>query len=154
MRVHLSPEDPRYLDLQRNVLAKLDRAMPNVSIVLAQRTETPATNSGDDDYGEVEYAYGSRSDVSRSTSPREILPLLYGLRNESAGTRLRAVIIQATRWLLPDGRPSLVLRRTPTLIACAWWRSRRPPRRTCLPHQKELNDDKTEHIRPMHRGRG
>ena len=33
--VHLAPEDPRYADLQRNVLAKLERAMPNVTIRLA-----------------------------------------------------------------------------------------------------------------------
>src|SRR6266851_1537424 len=33
--VHLAPEDPRYADLQRNVLAKLERVLPNVSIRLA-----------------------------------------------------------------------------------------------------------------------
>src|SRR6266566_1554673 len=33
--VHLAPEDPRYVDLQRNVLARLERAMPKVSVVLA-----------------------------------------------------------------------------------------------------------------------
>src|ERR1700687_4959218 len=43
--VHLAPEDPRYADLQRNVLAKLDRAMPNVSVRLAGGRQTPATNS-------------------------------------------------------------------------------------------------------------
>ena len=36
--VHLAPEDPRYADLQRNVLAKLERAMPNVSVTLAGRS--------------------------------------------------------------------------------------------------------------------
>jgi ABC-2 type transport system permease protein len=35
--------------------------------------------SSDESYGEVEYVYDNRSDVSRSTSPREILPLLYVL---------------------------------------------------------------------------
>jgi hypothetical protein len=33
--VHLAPEDPRYADLQRNVLAKLARAPPHVTIRLA-----------------------------------------------------------------------------------------------------------------------
>src|SRR5262249_26888552 len=32
--VHLAPEDPRYIDLRRNVLSKLERVMPNVSIRL------------------------------------------------------------------------------------------------------------------------
>jgi len=40
------------------VLAKLERAMPNVSIRLADGRQTPATNSGDDSYGEVEYPRG------------------------------------------------------------------------------------------------
>ena len=35
--VHLAPEDPRYMDLQRNVLAKLERAMPDVIVRLADR---------------------------------------------------------------------------------------------------------------------
>src|SRR2546430_17010347 len=35
MPVHLAAEDPRYADLQRNVLAKLERALPDLSIRLA-----------------------------------------------------------------------------------------------------------------------
>src|SRR5262249_58401857 len=33
--VHLAPEDPRYVDLRRNILLKLERVMPNVTIRLA-----------------------------------------------------------------------------------------------------------------------
>src|SRR5258706_12097434 len=111
--VHLAPEDPRYADLQRNVLAKLERAMPNVSIRLAAGRQTPATSSGDDSYGEVEYAYAGRSDVSRSTSPREILPLVYALAGTippaPAGSRLSGLSIGCSR----TARSSLVLLRTP-----------------------------------------
>src|ERR1700716_4370704 len=82
--VNLAPEDPRYADLQRNVLAKLERAMPDVSIRLASGRQSLASMAGDDRYGEVEYTYGTRSDVSRSTSPREILPMLYGLAGVSS----------------------------------------------------------------------
>src|SRR4030088_3464922 len=71
--VNLAPEDPRYADLQRSVLAKLERAMPRVSIRLVSGRQSLASNAGDDRYGEVEYTYDARSDVSRSTSPREIL---------------------------------------------------------------------------------
>jgi ABC-2 type transport system permease protein len=71
--VHMAPEDPRYADLQRNVLAKLERAMPHVTILLG------GDRQSDERYGEVEYVYGDRQDVSRSTSSREILPLLYSL---------------------------------------------------------------------------
>jgi ABC-type transport system involved in multi-copper enzyme maturation permease subunit len=88
VRVNLVPEDPRYLDLQRNVLAKLDRAMPNVSIVLAQRGRNPASNSGDSAYGEIEYAYGGRSDVSRlDQSPRDPAAALRLGRRATAASR-------------------------------------------------------------------
>src|SRR5262249_22671628 len=77
--VHLAPEDPRYVDLRRNVLAKLERAMPNVTVRLPPGQKSQAASAADETYGIVEYVYGSRSDVSRSTSLREILPMLYGL---------------------------------------------------------------------------
>jgi ABC-type transport system involved in multi-copper enzyme maturation permease subunit len=125
--VHLAPEDPRYVDLQRNVLAKLDRVMPNVSVVLASRRDS-AGNSPDNAYGEIEYVYGARSDVSRSTSPREILPLLYALAGVQApapvpgeeypGYPLLAAADATLFWFVGG---------LPLLIGLAWWWSRRPP---------------------------
>src|SRR6266436_2508827 len=73
--IHLASEDPRFLDLQRNVVSKLERAMPSVTIDVANR---PRSDDADR-YGEVDYSYAGRSDMSRSTSHREILPLIYGL---------------------------------------------------------------------------
>ncbi|MET3299033.1 ABC transporter permease [Bradyrhizobium diazoefficiens] len=77
IRVNLAAEDPRYIDLRRNVLTKLERAMPDVSVVLANERSNVANSP--DAYGQIEYVYGDHTDVSRSTSPREILPLLYAL---------------------------------------------------------------------------
>jgi ABC-2 type transport system permease protein len=126
--VGLAPEDPRYMDLQRNVLAKLERAMPHVSIRLGAERRNLSSPAGDDTYGEIEYRYGGRSDVSRSTDQREILPLLYGL----AGVPLPAPI-PATDYPgyphVADGAFALVwfLIGLPILIVLAWWCSRRPP---------------------------
>jgi ABC-2 type transport system permease protein len=124
--VNLAPEDPRYIDLRRNVLGKLERAMPNVSIVLAGSRQDVAGTS--DTYGQIEYVYGGRSDVSRSTSPREILPLLYALAGtqppapapgaEYPGYPLVANADAALLWFFCG---------LPLLIALAWWRSRQPP---------------------------
>ena len=124
--VNLSPEDPRYIDLRRNVLGKLERAMPNVSIVLAGVRQDQAGQS--DTYGQIEYVYGGRSDVSRSTSPREILPLLYALAGakppapnqgpEYPGYPLVANADATLLWFFCG---------LPLLIALAWWRSRQPP---------------------------
>jgi ABC-2 type transport system permease protein len=126
--VHLAPEDPRYADLQRNVLAKLERVLPNMSVGLAGGRQSLATNAGDDRYGEVEYTYGGRSDISRSTSPREILPLLYGLAGVSRpapasggdypGYPLVARGEVALLWFFCG---------LPLCIALVWRRSRRLP---------------------------
>src|SRR5712671_926677 len=127
--VNLVPEDPRYADLRRNVLAKLERAMPNVSIRLASGRRSQAATAGEDRYGEVEYAYGARSDVSRSTSPREILPMLYGLAgvsppapapgSEYPGYPLVAIGQVTLPWFFFG---------LPICIAFAWWWSRRLPK--------------------------
>ena len=124
--VNLAPEDPRYIDLRRNVLGKLERAMPNVSIVLAGVRQAQPGQS--DAYGQIEYVYGGRSDVSRSTSPREILPLLYALADtkppapnqdpEYPGYPLVGNANVTLLWFFCG---------LPLLIALAWWRSRQPP---------------------------
>ncbi len=124
--VNLAPEDPRYIDLRRNVLGKLERAMPNVSIVLAGSRQDVAGTS--DTYGQIEYVYGGRSDMSRSTSPREILPLLYAL----AGTQPLAPVPGAEYPGYPlvanaDATLLWFFSGLPLLIALAWWRSRQPP---------------------------
>lgn len=126
--VHLAPEDPRFADLQRNVLTKLERAIPNVSIRLAGR-QNSATSIADDSYGEVEYAYGNRSDISRSTSPREILPLLYGLAGISPPSPASGGDYPGYPLVAP-GQIALLwfFCGLPLCIALAWWQSRRLPR--------------------------
>jgi hypothetical protein len=126
--VHLAAEDPRYIDLQRNVLAKLERVMPHVSIRLATARQSFASSVCEESYGEIEYRYGTRRDTSRSTSPREILPLIYGL----AGVQPSASISSAEfpgYPLVTDGAFALLwfLAILPILIVLAWWRSRRLP---------------------------
>jgi hypothetical protein len=123
--VNLAPEDPRYIDLRRNVLAKLERAMPDVTIILASARQNAPGSS--DAYGQIKYVYGNRSDVSRSTSPREILPLLYALASAQPpapgsgegypGYPLVAGADPTLPWFFVG---------LPLLIALAWWRIRRP----------------------------
>jgi ABC-2 type transport system permease protein len=126
--VHLAAEDPRYIDLQRNVLAKLERVMPRVSIRLATARQSFTSSAAEEAYGEIEYRYGTRSDTSRSTSPREILPLIYAL----AGVQPPAPVASAEfpgYPLVTDGAFALLwfLVILPILIVLAWWRSRRLP---------------------------
>ena len=111
--VHLAPEDPRYVDLRRNVLAKLERAHAATSPSAWPRSGQSIVGSASDEaYGEIEYSYGGRSAKSRSTSHREILPLLY----ELAGRPIPAPVAGEDYPgypLVADGaaRAALVLRR-------------------------------------------
>jgi ABC-type transport system involved in multi-copper enzyme maturation permease subunit len=126
--VSLAPEDPRYVDLRRNVLGKLERVLPNVTIRLAGSGHTIVGRSSEESYGEVEYSYGGRSDKSRSTSHREILPLLYGLAGvptpapvpgeDYPGYPLVTNATIALPWFLGA---------LPILIVLAWWWSCRAP---------------------------
>src|ERR1700682_290085 len=126
--VHLAPEDPRYADLQRNVLGKLERVLPNVSIRLAAGRQSLAANAGDDSYGEVEYTYGGRSDMSRSSSPREILPLLYGLARVALPAPIPGADYPGYP-LVANGQVALLwfFCGLPLFIGLAWWRRRRLP---------------------------
>jgi ABC-2 type transport system permease protein len=127
--VHLAPEDPRYVDLRRNVLAKLERAMRRISIRLATSGQSVVGSASDEAYGEIEYSYAGRSDRSRSTSPREILPLIYALAGWPIPEPIRGEEYRGYP-LLANGSPALAwfLGGLPLLIVIAWWRSRRPPR--------------------------
>ena len=114
-------------------------AMPNVSVRLAGGRQTPATNSGDDSYGEVEYAYANRSDISRSTSPREILPLLYGLARVSPPAPASGGDYPGYP-LAANGQVVLIwfFCGLPLCIALAWWRSRRLPEPITARFTKEV----------------
>lgn len=126
--VRLAPEDPRYVDLRRNVLAKLERALPHVAVRLATSGQSLVGSTGEEAYGEVEYSYAGRTDNSRSTSPREILPLLYAL----AGIPVPAPATGEEYPgypLVASGSPALAwfFGGLPLLIVLARWWSRRPP---------------------------
>jgi hypothetical protein len=137
--VHLAPEDPRYADLIRNVLAKLERTLPNVTIRLATVRSRLGGSAADDTYGEVEYVYSDRSDRSRSTSPREILPLLYGLANTAVPSPV-PVDEYPGYPLVTDGQIALFwfFGGLPPLIILFWWWSRRPPVLSHIPVMKEV----------------
>jgi ABC-2 type transport system permease protein len=126
--VHLAPEDPRYVDLKRNVLAKLERALPNVAIHLTAGQSMIGSTS-DDAYGEIEYSYAGRIAKTRSTSHREALPLLY----ELAGRPPPAPIAGADYAgypLVSSGQAALLwfFGALPLLVVLAWWWTSLPPR--------------------------
>lgn len=81
--VHLSQEDSRLKDLQRNILDKLRRLAPRLTVRLAGGPE-------DKDYGWIVYEYSGRTDRSTSNSEEEILPIIHGLAGQSVVSSARA----------------------------------------------------------------
>jgi ABC-type transport system involved in multi-copper enzyme maturation permease subunit len=86
--VHMAASDPRLVDLDRKVLARLKRVMPRVTIRIAE----PATASllgavGNEDYGVIVLSYHGKSATTRSTGAGEILPMLYELAGVSLPAR-------------------------------------------------------------------
>jgi ABC-2 type transport system permease protein len=126
--VRLASEDPRYVDLRRNVLAKLQRVVPGMRIHQIGGRQSGGAESGDDAYGEITFVYGARSDVTRSTSPREILPLIYDLARIAPPAPIAGAEYPGYP-LIANGEIALAwyLGGLPLLIILAWWRSRRPP---------------------------
>ncbi len=76
--VNLVPQDPRFMDFDRNLIGKLRRTMRDVRVIVAP-SRSSVFGSSDDDYGLVTYKYRSHEITSRSTSPEEVLPLIYRL---------------------------------------------------------------------------
>src|SRR5262249_12633416 len=126
--VHLAPEDPRYADFQRNVLAKLERVMPRISIRLAEGRRNLGSPGTDEAYGEVAYAYDNRTDMSRSTSHREVLPLIYRLARVEPPAPASGADYPGYP-LIANAEPALAwfFGGLPLLIGFAWWWSRLPP---------------------------
>ncbi len=127
--VHLAPEDPRYVDLRRNVLSKLERTLPDVRVRLAPSGHSVISGASEKSYGDVEYAYGGRLDTSRSSSHREILPLLYALAGvpvpaPAAGEDYPGYPLEANAHAVLPWFFGVL----PMLIVLAWWWSSRAPR--------------------------
>jgi ABC-type transport system involved in multi-copper enzyme maturation permease subunit len=78
--VHMASSDPRVADLDRKVLARLKRAMPRVTVRIAEEGNAgPFGTGGGDDYGQIVFTYHGKSAATRSTGAGEILPILYEL---------------------------------------------------------------------------
>lgn len=129
--IHMNPEDSRLKEMERNVLAKLRRAVPKVKITYVYSGESGSFGSGDDpNYGLIVYAYAGKRDKSTSNSDEEILSILHNLAGQQVtavpepeykGYPLVADTILSEIWYYG------VL---PCFLALAWWLTRHAPRGT------------------------
>jgi hypothetical protein len=87
VRANLAAEDPRLTDLDRNVLAKLRRVLPDFSVSLAAEGRSGLFD--EPDYGEVWYQVGGKRAMLRSTIEPVVLAQIYelaGVAPPPAGT--------------------------------------------------------------------
>lgn len=124
--VHLGPSDPRRADLERGVLQKLVRAMPQVTVRYAAQSSTGLFAGNEAHYGEIWYALGTASDTSRSTVPNIVLETIYQLAKVAPPTGDAPAYpgypsrITATAWEV-----ALLCLLWPGFVAALWWQRRR-----------------------------
>jgi hypothetical protein len=82
IEAHLAPVDPRRLELERQALAKLRRAMPNVQVRYISRTTSGLYEGADPGYGEIWYELRGRRLQNRATTDESVLETIF----ELAGT--------------------------------------------------------------------
>jgi hypothetical protein len=79
IEVHLAPEDPRRVDLERRALSKLRRVRPDVKVRYVAATSIGLFEQTSEGYGEIRYELGGRRSVSRSTTVEAVLETIYAL---------------------------------------------------------------------------
>ena len=79
IEVHLAPEDPRRVDLERRALSKLRRVRPDLKVRYVSATSIGIFEQTSEGYGEIRYELGGRRSVSRSTTAEAVLETIYAL---------------------------------------------------------------------------
>jgi hypothetical protein len=127
--VYLAAEDPRLADLERGVLAKLERTMPGVDVTYGATSRSGLFERPNEHYGEVWYEIGGRREMTRSTTEPIVLETIYHVAGVAPPTPIAeqpypgyplAKRSAAAPWLFFLGWQ--------IAIAVAWWlaNARRP----------------------------
>jgi hypothetical protein len=77
--VHLAPEDPRRVDLERRALSKLARVMPHLDVRYVSATSIGLFEQTREGYGEIRYRLDGRQAVTRATTEESVLETIYEL---------------------------------------------------------------------------
>jgi ABC-2 type transport system permease protein len=75
--VHLAPEDPRRVDLDRQAVAKLRRIMPKLDVRYISATSVGLFEQTSPQYGEIWYDVAGRRTMSRVTTAEGVLQAIY-----------------------------------------------------------------------------
>jgi ABC-2 type transport system permease protein len=120
--VFLAAEDPRLMDLERGILNKLRRVLPELNVDYAAHTRAGLFEGASDHYGEVWYELNGRKAMSRSTTEPIVLDTLYKLAGidpplESGGNDYPGHPLAAD----PTGAAWIFYGVWPAAIVLFWW---------------------------------
>ena len=122
VRVFLAPEDPRLMDLDRNILSKLKRILPRVVVDYSARTRAGLFEGPGDHYGEIWYEMDGRRVMSRSTTEPIVLGTLYELARVPPPVHSEEAAYSghplATE---PKGAPWIFYGVWPASVGLLWW---------------------------------
>ena len=125
--VYLAAEDPRMVDLERNILSKLSRTVPRMRVAYAVGSRTGLFERADDHYGEVWYALGERNVMTHSATEPIVLELLYGLANVKPPVRREEKSFPGyPLTAYPTGAALIYYLLWPMTLALFWGLRRRP----------------------------
>jgi hypothetical protein len=125
--IHLAPQDPRRVDLERRVLGKLRRVLPRTQVRYESSTSIGLFEQSNPHYGEIWYDLGGRRAMSRSTTVEGVLDTIYGLsgvapRATAGDDEFRGHPLA----VLPAGAPWVFYGAWPAMVAAlALWMHRR-----------------------------
>lgn len=85
IEVHLAAEDPRRVDLDHRVLAKLRRVRPDVDVRYRSATSLGLFEQTSAGYGEIWYDVQGKKAVSRAVTAEAVLETIYSLAGVSPG---------------------------------------------------------------------
>jgi ABC-2 type transport system permease protein len=77
--VHLAPEDPRRIDLDHRVIAKLRRVRPDVDVRYQSATSIGLFEQTSTGYGEIWYDIQGKKAMSRAVTAEVVLETIYSL---------------------------------------------------------------------------
>jgi ABC-type transport system involved in multi-copper enzyme maturation permease subunit len=126
--VNLASNDSRFMDLQRQVLAKLPRTAPHVTINYAE-TSTSSLLGGTSgaNYGLVTYTYGGKQGTSRATTAREVLPLIEALAGQTVAPDPLKPYPGFPLVTSAEGSAVWFYALLPLLAVAGWWYFQQPP---------------------------
>lgn len=123
---YLAADDPRRTELDRGVLAKLRRTMRDVHVEYAATGRSGLFERPGDHYGEVWYALGGRSAMSRSTGEEIVLETIYELAGVTPPAAAEAGIAGFPLRARPTGAGWVFFGMWPVLVAAGSLAARRP----------------------------